>query len=281
MTLPPRPRRLRTRRNDWPVAGPRWGALLLALALGACASRPPAPGPVPQAPVPPTTAAQEPPAAPPTGSAPEPPAKPHTVVLDRGDEAEEPRSLIEASRLAKERQRTAAGPVAVITDKNLAEYASRGKLTMASPAPKPQADAAAPGQGTASGVEQGSGKDEAYWRTEARSLREKWRAAVDAVTELEARAEALRHQFYSQEDVYIRDTRVKPAWDRVLDRLEEARREADAGRGELTTLLEEGRRAGALPGWLREGIELEPEEQRTLEDDFPEADVVEPDTIDD
>ncbi len=281
MTLPPRVRRLLAPRDGRLVAVGRWGVLLLGFALGACASRPPVPGPAPQTPAAPAPAAAEPLVAPPEGPAPAPTAEPNTVVIDSGGETAEPRTLLEASRLAKERQKTAAEPVAVITDKNLAEYASRGRLTMAAPNPKPQADPAAPGQATATTVEQAGGKDEAYWRTEARSLREKWRAAIDAVTELEARAEALRHQFYSQEDVYIRDTRVKPAWDRVLDRLEDARREADAGRGELTTFLEEGRRAGALPGWLREGIELEPEEQRTTEDDLPEADIVEPDTIDD
>ena len=116
-----------------------------------------------------------------------------------------------------------------------------------------------------------------------RSMRDEGVPLARAISKLGAasRAEALRHQFYSQEDIYIRDTRVKPAWDRVLDRLEEAKREAEAGHQKVTDFLEEGRRAGALPGWLREGIELEPEEQRTMEEELPEAEAVEPVTIDD
>ncbi len=262
---------------------------MLALALTACASRtkpssslsPPTSTPVAEAPREPVTPAAEP--APQSKPAPSRPAEPTTVVLDSGEEtAEQPRSLLEASRLAKERQRTAGQPVAVITNENLGEYASRGRLTVIHPAPKPASEELAEEEGTATpSGEAGRGKNETYWRTTALSLREKWRAALDAVVELEARAEALRHQFYSQEDVYLRDTRVKPAWDRVLDRLEEARRESESGRTELTDFLDEGRRAGALPGWLREGIELEPEEQRTFEDDLPEAEAVEPVTIDD
>jgi hypothetical protein len=53
----------------------------------------------------------------------------------------------------------------------------------------------------------------------------------------------------------------------VLDRLEEARAEAETAKTELAELLEEGRAAGALPGWLREGVDEEPKEE-------PEADPV-------
>ena len=40
--------------------------------------------------------------------------------------------------------------------------------------------------------------------------------------------------------------------------MEATRNEVIATRKELDDFLEEGRRAGALPGWLREGGELEP-----------------------
>ena len=36
-----------------------------------------------------------------------------------------------------------------------------------------------------------------------------------------------------------------------------------AAKAELEAFLEEGRRAGALPGWLREGAEQEPETAET------------------
>jgi hypothetical protein len=81
---------------------------------------------------------------------------------------------------------------------------------------------------------------------------------VDEIADLERDADGLRRRFYAESDPYVRDTRVKPDWDRVLDRIREMREAAERRRRELVEHLEEGRRAGAMPGWLREGIELEP-----------------------
>jgi hypothetical protein len=198
------------------------------------------------------------------------------VVIEPG-QGEGSLSLYEASRRARELKRKAGPPVAVIDNDNLAEYARRGHLTVAAPATpaEEEAKAAPPAEGEGAEV-----RDEAYWRTRARELRVAWREAVDQASDLEIQAEALRLKFYSEEDVYSRDTRIKPAWDRVLDRLGEARRDADAYQQELETLLEEGRKSGALPGWLREGIELEPEvepaEEGPAEHEISEPVEVEP-----
>ena len=62
----------------------------------------------------------------------------------------------------------------------------------------------------------------------------------------------------SENDSFVRDNQVKPEWDRVVDRLRQARADADSARVELAGFLEEGRRANALPGWLREGEDQEP-----------------------
>jgi hypothetical protein len=91
-----------------------------------------------------------------------------------------------------------------------------------------------------------------------RNLRQRWADAAARVPELEERVAELRRQFYDTDDPYYRDTRIKPAWDRAIDQIAEARAEAEAHRLELQAVLEEGHRGGALPGWLREGIELEP-----------------------
>ena len=45
----------------------------------------------------------------------------------------------------------------------------------------------------------------------------------------------------------------------AIEQLEEAHLEVEARQKELTLFLEGGREAGALPGWLREGIDLEPQ----------------------
>jgi hypothetical protein len=68
----------------------------------------------------------------------------------------------------------------------------------------------------------------------------------------------------------VRDAQIKPAWDRALADLEDARRRAEEGPREVEAYLDEGRTSGALPGWLREGSDLEPEPAG------PEADGAEP-----
>lgn len=201
--------------------------------------------------------------------------KPKMLVLDSGQEespTSQPKSLLEASRLAKERRKVATAPVAVITNQNLKDYAKRGNLTIGAPSPPPD-EPQQPAQDA-------SQKDEKYWRSKALELRTNWRVSSDAVAELEARAEALRQEFYSELDLYRRDTRLKPAWDRVLDRLAQAKHDAEKGKDDLLVFIEEGRRQGALPGWLREGIELEPEGDRVVDDDLPEAEATEPVVID-
>ena len=180
------------------------------------------------------------------------PTPPPVIVLDEGGEADRPETLAEASARARaERSSGAPRPVAVITDKNLAEFVKDEKLTVASPAG---------GTGEAAEVDplSAGGLDESEWRRRGREIRQRWKDAVEAVTRLEGEAAALRTKFYSTDDPYVRDSKVKPEWDRALAALEEARSRAEAGPGEVEAFLDEGRRAGALPGWLREGVELEP-----------------------
>jgi hypothetical protein len=226
------------------------GASLLALALGACASA----NKEPREALPPravsTVRPEPPPPSEPPVAVPTPPA---VIVIDEGgDSPEQKESLAEASARARaERADGPPTPVAVITDKNLAEFVKDQKLTVASPES---------GATTEESVEPpaAGGLDESEWRRRGREIRQRWKDAIDAVARLEAEAAALRTKFYSTDDPYIRDSRVKPEWDRVLAELEDARRQAEAGPTEVEAFLDEGRRAGALPGWLREGVELEP-----------------------
>jgi hypothetical protein len=153
----------------------------------------------------------------------------------------------------------------VINNANLAQHAT-GKLTIA------QGSGAAGKPSTATAD---PAKDEQYWRDRVRTLREQWAAAVDSIGELEARAANLRTRFYAQDDPYIRDGEIKPAWDKALENLDEARRRGRALEDQLAATLEEGRQAGALPGWLRDGVELEPSERPY---DKPERPVARDDT---
>ncbi|HEX3554239.1 MAG TPA: hypothetical protein VIA62_13515 [Thermoanaerobaculia bacterium] len=238
------------------MAAPREGSLLLIALLSAgCRGTPP----------PVVRAEQTPPAAPvasPVTTTPAPPAKDPSrddapVVVDPGDdESSAPKTLAQAARAEKERRARAGAPAAiVINDRNLHQYAAKGQITVADPKTKEKKAATVAPATTAADP---AVHDEQYWRSQALEIRLHWRAAADEVKKLEQRSTELRQRFYSENDSFVRDNQVKPEWDRVTDRLQKVRADIETARQQLATFLDEGRRAGALPGWLREGEEQEP-----------------------
>ncbi len=243
------------------LAGLSW---MVALAVLGCSSPPARPVPL-ATPPPPAEAPPPSPEPAPPPAAPEAEKRPEadklTVVIEEeAPPVDRPMSLLEASRLAKEQKKNAQPPIAVITNANLAQYAKRGNLTVGGPSTKtPEADK--PTEGEAGSDKPGKAGDEAYWRQRGLEIRQRWREAYDQISELERQAETYRFKFYSERDIRVRDGEIKPAWDRVLEQLERARTDVEKAKDELDTFLEEGRQAGALQGWLREGSELEPEEQ--------------------
>jgi len=122
----------------------------------------------------------------------------------------------------------------------------------------------------ASGPVDSRGKGESYWRMRVQQARDAVSAAERRVQELEARA----NQEFLESDHKATDCTTprlfgesRTDWrERAAartkaceaarkgttgDRLERAREEAVSARKALDDLLEEARRAGALPGWLR------------------------------
>lgn len=218
-------------------------------------------GPRPPAQPPPETASEIEPAAPGTATAQPAPAPepvrelrtpvPEVVIEPTDPEPEAAPTLAEAALRERQRRNRAGTPIAVINDANLQDHAV-GELTFMEEVEEPAGAAGSPGA-----VEEGP--DEQYWRERVRGIRQSWADAAAEVPLLEERAAELRRRFYAADDAYYRDTRIKPAWDRTIDLIAQAQAVAEVRREELETALLEGRQAGALPGWLRDGIELEPE----------------------
>jgi len=205
--------------------------------------------------LPPQTAAQKPEPQDTPAAEPPVPAKPKddtTVMVDDGGaRAKPPETLVEASRAERERRQSMDKPAVRIDNANLKQYAAKGQLTTAEvpvAKPSPAPTGANPAQ------------DETYWRSRGRAIRERWRDAVDEIANEQKEADRLRVAFYAADDPYYRDTRIKPSWDRALDLLAKARKDAESAKGELRAFLEEGQRAGVAPGWLQDGQELEPED---------------------
>lgn len=187
------------------------------------------------------------------------------------------RTLYAAAQEERARRQTAGPSKVSITNKNLDEYAASGNLTFSGESGEDSSTEPVPTDRPKLAAELLA--DEAYWRTRVRDARLAWREAVDLVAELEEAAAALRMRFYAEDDPFYRDGEIKPAWDRTLDRLAEARTEAVAMEDEVDEILEEGRRAGALPGWLREGLELEPESKVEVKETEVEHQSIEPDVV--
>lgn len=190
------------------------------------------------------------------------PPPPTVVVIDSGADGapQPPRDLAQAAREERARRAQAGKPVAVIDNRNLAEFSKGQTLTVAD-----GTGSAAPAAATAKPVAaaDGAARDETYWRNRGLEIRQQWREAADRIVELESRAEELRRKFYAADDPYVRDSQIKPEWDHALDELDSTRRSAERAELDLERFLNEGREAGAFPGWLREGSELEPERKIT------------------
>lgn len=251
------------------VPRPATSLLVLSLALAPACAHPPHPAtaakPAPQetAPPPATTPGETAdPASPANPAKPEPARNGRVVVVDPGeDAASHPKTLVEAAREERERRSHAGEPVAVITNKTLPH--SKGQLTFAQPAAKPAktvgtATAKSDGKAGEKEIAPGALHDEAYWRKHGLDIRQRLHRAAEEISKLEQDVADWRRRFYSEADPARRDAQIKPEWDRSLDRLQHKKEEVDATRLELNAYVDEGRRAGALPGWLREGAELEP-----------------------
>ncbi len=93
---------------------------------------------------------------------------------------------------------------------------------------------------------------EAEWKEIAGRARKRVADDKARVDELTAATKKLENDFYAWDDGQYRDRVIKPAWDKSRTDLETARQELEAAEKDLADLPEKARKAGALPGWIRE-----------------------------
>jgi hypothetical protein len=133
-----------------------------------------------------------------------------------------------------------SGGVVVTTTPPPASRIPGGEVSFA-PSGTPTPDPASP-----------AAPSEAEWRAAAKSARERVEEGKRLVQQFTAEAAKLESDFYSWDDGQYRDNVIKPAWDKKKEELEAAKKELALAEKDLADLPEKARKAGALPGWLRE-----------------------------
>jgi hypothetical protein len=148
-----------------------------------------------------------------------------------------------------------------IDNSSLVTDPTKGRLTTSQPAGRSQAIPPTPaGRSTQAGPaltpspapSATSAAEEQKWREASRAAKKQVDDAKQRVEELDAAAHKLENDFYAWDDGQYRDRVIKPAWDKTKADLETARKELAEAEKNLADLPERARKAGALPGWLRE-----------------------------
>ncbi len=155
-------------------------------------------------------------------------------------------------------------PVA-ITNESLVKDPAKGRLSTAKarsapPAPAPTVVPAAGAVASSTAIApvatpatpSAPGAEEARWREAAHAARRRVEELTAQLAALDGETKQLENDFYRWDDGQYRDRVIKPAWDKKREELETTRKELAQAETDLTELPEKARRAGALPGWLRE-----------------------------
>lgn len=151
------------------------------------------------------------------------------------------------------------GPVR-LTNQSLVTDPDKGKVSTSArrpPSATPEPAKTPVARGGAAAPETGvapadAPQGEAYWREEARRLRERVVLLRDTITRLEGDTKRLEADYYAWDDGAYRDKVIKPSWDKAREELATARIAVPGAEKDLEDLPDRARRAGALPGWLRE-----------------------------
>jgi len=222
--------------------------LIASLFLWATLARAATPTPAPPTPAPTVTPTARPKL---TGGFGKPAAVPAAATQPVGPAQSDVVRAAEEVKTRKEQK-----PGVAITNDSLVTDPTKGRLTTFSPrnVPPPTVTRAAeaPVTGAATPAPSSAAPSEAEWRERAHSARARVEGGKQRVAQLEAEAKKLENDFYSWDDGSYRDGVIKPAWDKKREELEAAKKELAAAEADLAELPDKARKAGALPGWLRE-----------------------------
>lgn len=160
-------------------------------------------------------------------------------------------SLAELAAKEKERRKHLSGTNKVYTNDDLERISAGEAHPAATPAPRGSRS----GADDASSESDARKRQEAFWRADLGRARGKVRAAEARVADLEARIADLSEDRRPSPPDLLDPSRLQKREAekrKAIGQLEEAREALADARKALDALLEEARRKGVPPGWLRE-----------------------------
>jgi hypothetical protein len=167
-------------------------------------------------------------------------------------------SLADIARKEEERRKTVAAPAKVYTNKDL-HAVPAGAPTASTPAPGKAADEApkaADGDGkgsapkTANADDKAAAKDQKYWFGRLKALQDKLARDQDYADAMQTRINALTTDFVNRDDPAQRAV-IEQNRQKSIAELARLTASVQDTKKAIADLLEEARRAGVPPGWLR------------------------------
>ena len=93
---------------------------------------------------------------------------------------------------------------------------------------------------------------EEYWRGRKQQVDQDLRDAQSKVEQLQTEVNQLQTAFYAEGDGVGQRPVIKTEWDERLKALDQAKQDLKAAQEQSDGLEDEARKAGALPGWVRD-----------------------------
>jgi hypothetical protein len=93
---------------------------------------------------------------------------------------------------------------------------------------------------------------EEYWHQRKQETDQQLKDAQSRVDQIQSEINQLRTAFYAEADGVGQRPVIQQEWDERLKSLEQARQELQDAQAQSSGLEDEARKAGALPGWIRD-----------------------------
>jgi len=164
-------------------------------------------------------------------------------------------SLAEAAKKEKERREKVSKPSKVINNETIAEYLkgkeyTPGTIEQFGEASVPSLEEKSPkSKEEYTGPTDLNGRNEAYWRNRIQNAKDKIKALEAEGENLQSQMNAMRRAFYAMDDPNQREL-LNVQINKTFELIDKNKAELEKAKKELEDIREEGRKSGALPGWI-------------------------------